>query len=105
MEKRLPDLPMGILVMPRRVVESMQKFFAVKIARPSVDELVYERAHRVIVSDGEFVRMLASHRIALLFLRYIRRNQGGNPAARTRLGESFYATPRNILVKDLFGLR
>jgi hypothetical protein len=55
MEERLPDFPVGILVVSRRVVKRAQKLFAVKITRSHIDELVYERAYRVVIGDGEFV--------------------------------------------------
>jgi hypothetical protein len=55
MEERLPNLLVGILVVPRRVVERAQKLFAVKLARFRIHELVYKRAHGIVVCNGEFV--------------------------------------------------
>ncbi len=80
MEECLADLTVGILIVPRRVVERAQQFFAVKIARSRLYELVHKRAHGIVVGNGEFVRMLASHRIAPPFIKGT--SEGIRPATR-----------------------
>ena len=55
MEEGAPHLFVGVLVVPHRVIESAQKFFATYLVCAPIYEFLYERPHSFIVRNGESV--------------------------------------------------
>src|SRR5207247_1242183 len=55
MEESAPHLFVGVLVVPHRVIESAQKFFAAYLVCAPIYEFLYERPHSFIVRNGESV--------------------------------------------------